>query len=102
MFVAMAVGMRFIKKGFIDEADLYAGYIDKLGKVSDDRTKISAEHSVEKIESDMEGIAQRELTLFDGRKIDIKSDLIFGSIFYLFIAGGVLLLSSFLDFSKVF
>jgi hypothetical protein len=97
LFSAMAVGMWFVKKAFIDEAKVYANYIDKLGKIMEEREAITLENdTLENIKVKTGALKNREGGLFDDPPLDIKSDIAFKRIFYLFIVGGVFLLLSFL------
>lgn len=102
LFSAMAFGMRFVKKGFIDEAKLYVPYISKLGRAINDRSNIRLDDSLKNIKDQMDRISNSELKIFDDNKpADINSERTFNVIFYLFIGGGVLLLLSFVDFYKL-
>jgi len=101
LFSAMAFGMRFVRKGFIDEAKLYATYISRVSKTISDRSLIRLDDSFENIKAQMESMADSELKIFDNEKpADINSKFFFTVIFYLFIGGGVLLLLSLVDFGK--
>lgn len=95
LFLAIAFGMRFIKKGFIDEASIYTDYILKLGKAIDERTKINWEDSLGSIEAEMKRISDGELGIFNNVRSCIDSNFTFEAMFYLFMGGGVFLLLSF-------
>lgn len=99
LFSAMTFGMRFVRKGFIDEAELYAIYISRISKAISDRAQICPDDSFKNIKAQMESMANSELKIFgDEKPADINSKFFFNVILYLFIGGGVLLLLSLVDF----
>ena len=94
LFSAMATGMWFVKKAFLDEAKIYATYIDKIGKIMEERLAAKDEN-LEDLRSKMNILQQREHVLFDERADDTNSEIYFKAISYLFVLGGIFLLLSF-------
>jgi len=102
LFSAMAFGMRFVRKGFIDEAELYATYVTKVGNAIKARSQINPDDSYENIKAQMGNMANSELKIFDGEKpINIDSKFFFTVILYLFMSGGLFLLLALLDLNFI-
>ena len=93
----MGVGMRFAKKAFLDEASLYAEYIDKLNQAMKDRMGILPDTPIDEIKSSLSRVINFELKIFDKDLKPIRSELFLNTIFYLFLIGSCILLSSFID-----
>lgn len=101
LFGAMAFGMRFIKKGFIEEGELYAGFVHKISKAINDRSQINPDDSLEKIKTQMATMANSELRIFDdGKPVSIDSNFFLTVILYLFMGGGIVLLLSLVNLDK--
>jgi hypothetical protein len=97
LFVAIAMGMRFVKRAFLDDTQLYANIIQELNDVMEERLKLSPSQSVEDIKKWLQATTEKELAIFDVKPNNIKSNLVLGLIFYAFILGGGFLLLSLLN-----
>ena len=96
LIFAVAVGMRFIRSGFIDEADIYATYISKLGSIMDERRKLKLEDSIEILKTKMDSITARERMVFEDEKhANLDSNFTLNIISYLFTIGGLSIVFSF-------
>lgn len=98
LLTAMAIGMRFVKRAFLDDAAIYAGIIDKLGKAMDERLKLNSNDTIKNIEASLQRMSKNEVDIFEVKPRNVQSNFILGSIFYTFIFGAGCLLLSFLNF----
>ena len=97
LFSSMVVAMLFVKKAFLNEARLYASYVDKLNDAMNDRMQISLDGSAAEIKVAMDNVARKDLRVFDEKSPDINSELFLNLAFYSFIFGGITLLGSFIN-----
>jgi len=105
LFSAIVVDLWFVKKMFLDEAKLFATYIDKLGKAINKRRSISLniKSTLDEMKKSMNEISLEESKIFDDDgPHNINSDVFFNTIICLFIFGTTSLLLSFINFYQLF
>ena len=100
LFSAMAVGMWFARAGFIDEVKFLDKWFKEVKGVFDDRTEVDITDSAIEMRQKMDAAITKETSFF---KEDIKLPDFYWLkiIFSLFIAGGGLLLSSFINLCRL-
>ncbi len=107
LFLTIAIGIFWIKKTFLDEASDYKSWMHSLGQIIDRRMKISSRDTIEDVQKEMHALEAKELELIQEMKKggnDNKGDYritTLNVLCYLFIGGSIMLLTSFLDVSKI-